>query len=37
MTTVYITGAGVNADSGISTFRGHDGYWTIDSRNYKPQ
>ena len=37
MTTLYITGAGVSADSGIPTFRGHDGYWTIGSRNYTPQ
>ena len=37
ITTLYITGAGVNADSSIPTFRGHDGYWTIDSRNYTPQ
>ena len=36
-TTLYITGAGVSADSGIPTFRGHDGYWTIGSRNYTPQ
>ena len=35
--TLYITGAGVSADSGIPTFRGHDGYWTIGSRNYTPQ
>ena len=33
MTTLFISGAGVNADSGIPTFRGHDDYWTIDSRN----
>jgi NAD-dependent deacetylase len=37
MATLYITGAGVSADSGIPTFRGHDGYWTIGSRNYTPQ
>ena len=37
MTTLYITGAGVSADSGIPTFRGNDGYWTIGSRNYTPQ
>ncbi|MDA7792345.1 hypothetical protein N8979_00860, partial [bacterium] len=34
---LYITGAGVSADSGIPTFRGHDGFWTIGSRNYTPQ
>ncbi|KID58320.1 sirtuin [Pseudoalteromonas luteoviolacea] len=37
MTTLYITGAGVSAESGIPTFRGEDGYWTIGSRNYTPQ
>ena len=37
MTTLYITGAGVSADSGIPTFRGEDGYWTIGSVNYTPQ
>ena len=35
--TLYITGAGVSADSGIPTFRGEDGYWTIGSANYTPQ
>jgi NAD-dependent deacetylase len=37
MTTLYITGAGVSADSGIPTFRGRDGFWTIGSDNYTPQ
>lgn len=37
MTTLYITGAGVSAESGIPTFRGRDGFWTIGSRNYTPQ
>ena len=32
-----LTGAGVSAESGIPTFRGSDGYWTIGSRNYQPQ
>ncbi len=36
MTTLYITGAGVSAESGIPTFRGEDGYWTIGSKNYTP-
>ena len=36
-TTLYITGAGVSSESGIPTFRGHDGYWTVGSRNYAPQ
>lgn len=35
--TLYITGAGVSAESGIPTFRGEDGYWTIGSDNYTPQ
>ncbi len=35
--SLYITGAGVSAASGIPTFRGKDGFWTIGSRNYTPQ
>ena len=34
---LYITGAGVSAESGIPTFRGQDGYWTVGSKNYTPQ
>ncbi len=34
---LYVTGAGVSADSGIPTFRGNDGFWTIGSKNYTPQ
>lgn len=34
---LYITGAGVSAESGIPTFRGRDGFWTIGSKNYTPQ
>ncbi len=34
---LYITGAGVSAASGIPTFRGRDGLWTIGSKNYTPQ
>jgi len=37
MNTLYITGAGVSAESGIPTFRGEDGYWTIGSKNYTLQ
>lgn len=37
MTTLYITGAGVSAQSGIPTFRGDEGFWTIGSKNYTPQ
>jgi len=34
---VVLTGAGVSAESGIPTFRGADGYWTVGSENYRPQ
>jgi len=37
VSTLYITGAGVSAESGIPTFRGQDGFWTIGSVNYTPQ
>ena len=37
MSRLYITGAGVSAESGIPTFRGKDGFWTIGSVNYTPQ
>ena len=33
---LYITGAGVSAESGIPTFRGADGFWTVGSINYTP-
>lgn len=33
---VVLTGAGVSAESGIPTFRGAEGYWTVGSRNYTP-
>ena len=32
-----LTGAGVSAESGIPTFRGKEGYWTVGSRAYHPQ
>ncbi|MBF0239608.1 MAG: RNA polymerase subunit sigma, partial [SAR324 cluster bacterium] len=32
-----LTGAGISAESGLPTFRGKDGYWTIGSREYHPQ
>ena len=35
--TLYITGAGVSAESGIPTFRGWDGFWIFGSHNYTPQ
>ena len=34
---LFITGAGVSASSGIPTFRGNDGFWTVGSVNYTPQ
>lgn len=34
---VALTGAGISAESGIPTFRGHDGYWVVGSRHYMPQ
>ena len=37
MEILYITGAGVSAESGIPTFRGKDGFWTVGSKNYTPQ
>ena len=32
-----LTGAGISAESGIPTFRGPEGYWTIGSKVYMPQ
>ncbi len=32
-----LTGAGISAESGIPTFRGPEGYWTVGSRNYQPE
>ena len=32
-----LTGAGISAESGIPTFRGPEGYWTVGSRAYHPQ
>lgn len=34
---VVLTGAGVSAESGIPTFRGQEGYWTVGAREYHPQ
>jgi NAD-dependent deacetylase len=34
---IFLTGAGISAESGIPTFRGSEGYWRIGSRNYHPQ
>ena len=35
-TIVVLTGAGISAESGIPTFRGKEGYWTVGSREYHP-
>lgn len=32
-----MTGAGISAESGIPTFRGPEGYWTVGSTEYHPQ
>jgi NAD-dependent deacetylase len=32
-----LTGAGISSESGIPTFRGPEGYWTMGSRHYHPQ
>jgi NAD-dependent deacetylase len=32
-----LTGAGISAESGIPTFRGPEGYWTVGSKEYRPQ
>src|SRR5215207_6618704 len=34
---VFLTGAGISAESGIPTFRGKEGYWTVGSTEYHPQ
>lgn len=34
---VILTGAGISAESGIPTFRGEEGYWTVGSEHYHPQ
>ena len=34
---VILTGAGVSAESGVPTFRGEDGYWTLGSHHHHPQ
>jgi NAD-dependent deacetylase len=33
---VFLTGAGISAESGVPTFRGPEGYWRVGSRNYQP-
>ena len=34
---VFLTGAGISAESGIPTFRGPEGFWTVGSRVYQPE
>ena len=34
---IALTGAGVSAESGVPTFRGPEGYWTVGSAVYTPQ
>lgn len=34
---LFLTGAGISAESGIPTFRGKEGYWQIGSREYRPE
>lgn len=34
---VVLTGAGISAESGIPTFRGEEGYWTVGSAVYRPE
>ncbi len=33
----FLTGAGISAESGIPTFRGPEGYWTVGAKEYHPQ
>lgn len=33
----FLTGAGISAESGVPTFRGPEGYWTVGSREYQPE
>jgi len=34
---VWLTGAGISAESGVPTFRGTDGYWQVGSTNYRAE
>ncbi len=34
---IVLTGAGISKESGIPTFRGKDGYWTVGSSVYRPE
>lgn len=33
----FLTGAGISAESGVPTFRGPEGYWSVGSKVYMPQ
>ena len=33
---LWLTGAGISAESGIPTFRGKEGYWRVGSQNFQP-
>jgi NAD-dependent deacetylase len=33
---LWLTGAGISAESGIPTFRGPEGYWRVGAREYRP-
>lgn len=34
---LFLTGAGISAESGIPTFRGPEGYWRVGSKNYRAE
>jgi NAD-dependent deacetylase len=34
---LVLTGAGISAESGVPTFRGPEGFWTVGSRVYRPE
>jgi len=34
---LFLTGAGISAESGVPTFRGKEGYWVVGSRHYHPE
>lgn len=36
-TITVLTGAGISAESGVPTFRGPEGYWTVGSRHFHPE
>ena len=34
---LWLTGAGISAESGVPTFRGEGGFWRVGSREYRPE